>query len=157
MTILNMLDLQDDKTESADKITLNQAIDYYHQAWGNKNNRAFFYDAIINSSNKKSGLPRFYVLIKNNRIIGCCGLIVNDFISRHDLMPWLCGVYVSKEERGHQYASYLMDHAVKEANSAGYFRVYLTTDHNGFYEKYGWTRIEDAYEVSGEKTRIYYK
>jgi N-acetylglutamate synthase-like GNAT family acetyltransferase len=157
MQIFNMLDLPDKETKSSSHITLDEAVDYYHKAWGNGKNRTFFYDAVVNSSNKKEGLPRFYILVKENKIIGCCGLIVNDFISRHDLLPWLCGVFVTKEERGRQYASRLMDHAVMEAGNAGYSKVYLTTDHDGFYEKYGWTRIEDGYELSGETTRIYVK
>ena len=44
---------------------------------------------------------------------------------------------------------------LKEAALAGFSTLYLTTDHDGYYEKYGWTRIEDGYDRDGEPCRIY--
>jgi hypothetical protein len=35
--------------------------------------------------------------------------------------------------------------------------LYLTTDHDGLYEKFGWDRIEDAYDPSGYVTKVYRK
>lgn len=79
---------------------IDEAIKYYHSKWGNDKNYSFFHDAMVHSSDSDSGLPRFYILLKDENIIGCCGLIVNDFISRHDLLPWLAGIYIEKSERG---------------------------------------------------------
>lgn len=136
---------------------MEKAARYYHEKWGNERNFAFYYDAISHSSATDSGLPRFYLLLKDDRIIGCCGLVVNDFISRHDLMPWLAGIYVEESERGNGLGNFLMNHAEYEARKLGYPNIYLTTDHDGYYEKYGWTRIEDGYELSGNPTKIYMK
>lgn len=136
---------------------IEKAIQYYFNAWGKETNYSFFYDAMINSSKEGKKLPRFFVLTKDDEIIGCCGLIVNDFISRHDLFPWLAGVYISENERGNEYANLIMSHAENEAKLAGFNQLYLTTDHDGFYEKYKWERIEDGYDISGCSTRIYTK
>lgn len=38
----------------------------------------------------------------------------------------------------------------------GYGALYLTTDHDGYYEKYGWSRMEDGYNLFGERSRIYW-
>ncbi|MBN1532354.1 MAG: GNAT family N-acetyltransferase [Spirochaetes bacterium] len=133
------------------------AAGYYHGRWGGENNYAFFRDAIAHSSQGGGGLPRFYAMLRGERIIGCCGLVVNDFISRHDLCPWLAGLYVEPEERGAALGNRLMEHAAGEAASMGYSRLYLTTDHEGFYERYGWERIEDGYDPSGAPARIYVK
>jgi N-acetylglutamate synthase-like GNAT family acetyltransferase len=140
-----------------DYAPLHEAVLYYHSKWGDENNFQFFQDAINHSSNRKTGLPRFYLLLKDGRIIGCCGLIINDFISRHDLYPWLCGLYIEENERGRALGSLLMEHAEKEAAKAGFKTVYLTTSHDHYYEKYGWIRMEDGYEPSGEVTKIYRK
>jgi len=135
---------------------LDIAINYYYKKWGN-NNFHFFNDAIRNSSNGNEGLPRFYLLLENDEIIGCGSLVTNDFISRHDLMPWLAGLFIEEEKRGKELGNYIMNFLEKEAMKIGFSCIYLTTNHNGYYEKYGWTRINDGFELSGEPTRIYKK
>ncbi|HAW70392.1 MAG TPA: GNAT family N-acetyltransferase, partial [Firmicutes bacterium] len=46
----------------------------------------------------------------------------------------------------------------KEARNIGFSVIYLTTDHDGYYEKYGWQRIEDGVDLfSGQPSRIYAK
>lgn len=82
-------------------------------------------------------------------------LITNDFISRMDLWPWLAALYVIGKERGQAIGSRLLSYAVNEARNLGFSKVYLSTDHEGYYEKYGWKRIEDGYMLWGEKSRIY--
>ena len=128
---------------------------YIHGKWGNEGNFMFYFDAMVHSSNEKEGLPRFYLLLKGDEIVGCYALIVNDLISRNDLMPWFACLFVEETERGNRLSQKMFDHAVKEAGNAYFTALYLTTDHEGFYEKFGWERIEDSYDVSGEKTRIY--
>jgi N-acetylglutamate synthase-like GNAT family acetyltransferase len=134
-----------------------EAAAYYHGKWGRPGNLPFFLDAIRHSSDGVTGLPWFYVALAGEEIVGCCGLIVNDFVSRHDLQPWLCGLYVDESQRGRGLGNELMQHAELEAKRAGYPAVYLTTDHDGYYEKDGWIRIEDGYDPSGAATRIYRK
>jgi N-acetylglutamate synthase-like GNAT family acetyltransferase len=136
---------------------IDAAIQYYHDKWGNEENYAFFEDAIKHSSKEKTGLPRFFVLVRGDKIIGCCGLIANDFISRHDLLPWLAGVFIEESERGKALGDFMMNEVEKDAKRIGYSSIYLTTDHDGYYEKYGWKRMEDGYERSGDATRIYTK
>ena len=72
------------------------AVKYIHSKWGKKENYPFYYDAILHSSESGKPLPRFYLLLKDNAIIGCYGLITNDFISRHDLFPWFACLYIEE-------------------------------------------------------------
>lgn len=137
---------------------IDTAIGYIHGVWGNENNYAFYKDAILHSSLSGKPLPQFFLLLKNDEPIGCSALITNDFISRHDLYPWMACLYVAENERGNQYGNLLMEHAEQEAKKAGFPSIYLTTDHDGYYEKYGWTRIEDGIDLfSGKPSRIYKK
>jgi N-acetylglutamate synthase-like GNAT family acetyltransferase len=106
-------------------------------------------------------MPQFFLLLEDHRneekIIGCYGLIMNDFISRQDLYPWVCSLYVEESERKKGYGGVLIEHASKEVFKSGYQNVYLTTEHHGYYEKFGWEQIEDAFEASGESARVYIK
>ena len=133
---------------------LRAAADYFNAAWPGVH-RDFYLDAITHSSGVECPLPRFYLALRDQRPVGCFGLAVNDFISRHDLWPWLVALYVDESERGQALGSRLLDHGLREAGRAGFPRLYLTTDHDGYYEKYGWRRIEDGYDRDGEACRIY--
>jgi N-acetylglutamate synthase-like GNAT family acetyltransferase len=135
-----------------------EAAAYYHAKWGRPGNLPFFLDAIRHSARGVTGLPRFYLALDDDgRILGCCGLIANDFISRHDLIPWLCGLFVEEQVRGKALGAELMRRVEEDARAAGYREIFLTTDHDGYYERYGWQRIEDGHDPSGAATRIYRK
>ena len=134
---------------------LEEAVSYIHGKWGSKENYDFYYDAILHSSEPGKTLPKFFLLLKDEKIAGCYGLVTNDFVSRHDLFPWFACLYVEEENRGQELGKLMMEHAAKEAKKSGYLNMYLVTDHEGYYEKYGWSRIEDGYDPMGVKTRIY--
>ena len=132
---------------------LERAVDYFSSTQDIARN--IYQDCIANSLTTESPLPRWYLMMKGNDIIGGYGLIVNDFISRQDLWPWLCAVYIEENERGKALGSRLLEHGRHEAAKLGFPMVYLCTDHIGFYEKYGWRYIGGAYGVSGSETRVY--
>ncbi|CAM3623633.1 Acetyltransferase (GNAT) family protein [Vibrio aerogenes CECT 7868] len=134
---------------------LEEAVRYIHRQWGSERNYAFYYDAISHSPQAPGGIPQFYVMLDREKIIGCFGLIINDFVSRHDLTPWVCSVYVDPAYRGKRLMNLYFEHAKKELAGSDYQTMYLVTDHDGLYEKFGWTRIEDGYDLNGDATRIY--
>lgn len=134
---------------------LDTAVAYIHSKWGKPENYAFYYDAIEHSSEPGKPLPRFYLLLKESEIVGCYALLTNDLISRQDLYPWLGCLFIEESERGQQLGALLLNHGVNEAGKLGYKTVYLTTDHDGYYEKYGWQRMEDGYDFYGNSSRIY--
>lgn len=135
---------------------LREAARFFHAAWPGLA-ESFYLDAMRHSSGEHQPLPRFYLLLKKGSPIGCYGLVTNDFISRHDLFPWFVALYVTEDERGQELGSLLLEHGIRETAQAGFSTLYLTTDHDGYYEKYGWTRIEDGYDRDGEPCRIYRK
>ena len=135
------------------------AAAYIHSKWGSKENYPFYLDAIKHSSTtEQNKIPQFYLMLENNQPIGCAALLTNDLISRQDLYPWVACLYIEESHRGKNLGVALCDHAIKCAKSAGFPNVYLTTDHDGYYEKSNWTRIQDGYPIFGSATsRIYTK
>jgi len=134
---------------------LAEAAVYIHSKWGRKGNYPFYLDAITHSSEPGKPLPGFYLLLKEEAIVGCYALLTNDLISRQDLYPWLGCLFIEETERGQQLGNLLMQHGINEAKRLGFNTVYLTTDHDSYYEKYGWQRMEDGYDFWGNSTRIY--
>lgn len=134
---------------------LEPAVVYIHDRWGRANNFNYYRDAIKHSTHHPTRLPRFYLMIDDHEIVGCFALITNDFISRHDLYPWLACVYVESSHRGKRLSELMFEHAKTEAAIAGYKELFLTTDHDNFYEKFGWTRIDDGYSPEGQVSKIY--
>ncbi len=132
-------------------------VEYFHSKWGGSNDLPMFADAIQHANSPENGLPRFFLLLREKQIVGCCSLLVHDYVSRQDLMPWLAGLFVEESERGKSLGKLLIDFVVQEAKKLGYSWLYLRTTLSGYYEKYGWTRIEDSYKLPGEITRLYKK
>jgi hypothetical protein len=132
---------------------LERGVDYFTAKW--RIDRRIYFDCISNSITTDSPLPRWYLLMKQNEIIGCYGLITNDFISRQDLYPWLCALFIEDKERGNEYGKGLLLHGRHEAALLGYEKVYLATAHIGYYEKYSWHYIATGFHPWGAESRIY--
>lgn len=80
----------------------------------------------------------WYVCLCGDEIVGGLGVIDNDFHDRPDLAPNVCAVYTNEEHRCHGIAGVLLNMVVEDLRSKGISPVYLFTDHDSFYERYGW-------------------
>lgn len=127
----------------------------FDMAFGGQNSYDLYYDCIRASIVTDSPLPRWFLLMDGKKIAGGCGIVTNDFVSRMDLWPWVCALYVYGDYRGQRLGARLLDHAAAQAAALGYGRVYLTTMLEGYYEKYGWERIEDGFSLLDGPTKIY--
>ena len=130
------------------------AINYFQSKWPSVY-PVLYEDSINHSIDSPNPLPQWYLLEKDNEIIGCAGLITNDFISRMDLYPLLCALYIEEAYRGNAYAVLLIEKAKEDTRRAGFSRMYLSTEHVGYYEKYGFRYIGKGYHPWGENSRIY--
>lgn len=136
---------------------LEEGVNFFWKQWGSQENYKFYQDCIINSCKTKSDLPRFYIAVQNNSIIGSYALLRNDLISRQDLTPWFACLYIVPELRGNKLGAVLLEHAVKETRKIGFENVYLCSDLEGYYEKCGWDYLVKAYFFNGDPTKVYVK
>lgn len=131
-----------------------RAIDWFSAKWGI--DRKEYEKSINDCISGNDRLPRWYLAIgENNEIIGGCGLVLNDFVDRNDLFPYLCALFVEEKARGHALGSKLLEYVRTDAGRLGFDKLYLCTDHTSYYEKYGWKHIDTGRHTWGETSRIY--
>ena len=134
---------------------VNEAIAYFQQHWANESSMMVYDDCIRNCIGAEAPLPQWYLLLHDEKIIGGAGLITNDFISRMDLYPWVCALYVEEGYRGKDYGSLLLESAKRDTAKIGFDHLYLSTDLVDYYEHYGFTHIGMGYHPWGASSRIY--
>ena len=92
------------------------------------------------------------ILLSDSTLIGFISIFEHDCEERMDLSPWYATMYVKKEFRGKGCSKILNNSILKEAKNRGFKRLYLKTELNNYYEKFGakhWDNLND-------KEKIYY-
>lgn len=82
------------------------------------------------------------ILIDQNELIGFISLFPNDCEEEKDLTPWYATMYVKKKFRKNGYSRILNEAILNEAKNRGFSILYLKTDLNNYYEKFGATYIK---------------
>ena len=100
---------------------------------------------------------RLLMLVDGDELISFCTLAGKDDIQPTELTPWMGFVYTFPEYRGHRYVGMLFEEIGKILRAEGSSKVYISTDHEGLYEKYGCTFMTVAKSLSGDDSRIYVK
>lgn len=130
-------------------------IAYFQQQWASEASMMVYDDALRHTPGARNPLPQWYWMQDGDRIIGCAGLITNDFISRGELYPWLCALYVEPDYRQQGLARRLIEHIALHTQELGFTQLHLCTDLEGFYEKSGFTYNGLGYHPWGESSRVY--
>ena len=94
------------------------------------------------------------LLTEGDELISFCTYAKLDDIQPTDLTPWIGFVYTFPERRGHRYVGLLIGRAEELAEQAGHPAVYISTDHTGLYEKYGYEYYKQPTTISGDPSRL---
>ncbi len=97
------------------------------------------------------------MVVEGDKLISFCTFAPLDEIQPTSLTPWVGFVYTYPEFRGHRYAGMLLDWCECVATIMGKERIYISTDHIGLYEKYGYSFKEMMTTINNEEARVYTK
>ena len=143
--IINLIDRQDLKEEAAN---------WFSSKWSVP--KEAYLESMEECFTEENPVPQWYVAIEEGRIIGGLGVIENDFHNRKDLAPNVCAVFVEEDRRCNGIAGELLNYVCEDMKKRGVDTLYLLTDHDSFYERYGWEYFCEAYGDGEEKpSRMY--
>lgn len=102
-------------------------------------------------------LPLTIVATRDGQLLGTCQLAMNDLDVRPNYYPWLINLSVLPAMQQQGVARQLIERAIAEGARLQLPALYLYTEHNGLFEKFGFTFVEQiAVEPeSNEVVRIY--
>ena len=123
------------------------AADWFSRHW--QNDSALYFASMRESLQRKDGVPRWWIVTEEDSIIAGAGVIANDFHQRPDLTPNVCALFVEPAWRGRGLARRLLETIRQDCAEAGIARLYLISDHVGFYEKCGWQFLRKVQENDG--------
>ena len=97
------------------------------------------------------------LLVDGQELISFCTLADKDDIQPTELGPWVGWMYTFPTHRGHRYAGLLLSHAESLAREDGADAVYISTNHVGLYEMYGYEFLQIMKDIDGQDSRVYVK
>lgn len=113
-----------------------KAARWFHEKWGVP--LEAYQESMADCLKGTGPVPQWYLALEGERIVGGLGVIENDFHDRKDLSPNVCAVYVEEDRRCQGIAGRLLELVCRDMKEKGTDTLYLLTDHDSFYERYGW-------------------
>lgn len=95
------------------------------------------------------------LLTDGEKLVSYCTYSPLDDVQPTELSPWIGFVYTFPEYRGHRYVGKLLDYALCLAAVMEREAVYISTNHTGLYEKYGFEFFRMEKAVDGDPSRVY--
>ena len=130
-----------------------KAARWFGEKWGIPVSE--YRESISDCLENKAAVPQWYVAVENERIIGGAGVIENDFHERKDLRPNVCAVYTEPDRRGEGVAGAVLNFICADMKERGIGALYLVTELQTFYERYGWHFLCRARSDDGSLMRVY--
>lgn len=134
---------------------LNEVMELCIKEWGSQESKENIESKIKEKANKflnyESTVYDTLILV-DKELIGFISLCKTDGEEYQNLTPWYATMYVKEEYRGKGYSKVLNEAILNYANEKGFKKIYLKTDLNDYYEKFGAVYIASL--KNGEK--LYY-
>lgn len=104
-----------------------------------------------------SDWERVIAAFDGEQICGYCTVAKTDCIPDVPYTPYIGFVFVGEPCRGHRLSQKLIEYAMEYLKDIGFTEVYLVSDHENLYEKYGFSVIDRKTAFWGGVEKIYHK
>ena len=98
-----------------------------------------------------------FVALDQGQIIGFCTFIKTDYYPENRYSPWISCIFVDEKYRGHRISGQMINEVSKFAKKCGFEKVYIPSDMIGFYEQYGFVKIDSLENYGGDIDLIFMK
>ena len=98
-----------------------------------------------------------FAAIINGQIVGIAYIRMEDYYTLPEIYPWVSGIFVAEDYRGHRISENLIAFANEYAKEIGFDKTYIPSIHEGLYEKYGYRYLRDIVNYDNETDRLYVK
>lgn len=100
---------------------------------------------------------RVIVVLDDEKICGYCTVAKTDCIPDVCYTPYIGYMFVGEEYRGSRLSEKLIQYAIDYLKVVGFDEVYIVSDHENLYEKYGFCVIDRKVAPWGAEEKIYRK
>lgn len=91
------------------------------------------------------GIPRSWIALDSERLLGSVSLILDDLPGRPNQNPWLAGMLVTEAERGRGVGKCLVQTLAACSDAREIAEIFLFTENQtGFFARFGFSPIEEA-------------
>lgn len=143
-------------------------IDYYdcedQEYWLNKIHESdwgagqYLYELLKdNKLRALVGEVKVLLLTEEKELVSFCTYADKDEIQPTELTPWIGFVYTFPKYRGHHYVGELLKYCNELAKLEKIENIYISTNHIGLYEKYGYEFLQIMKDTDNIDSRIYTK
>lgn len=105
--------------------------------------------------NRFSDWEAVFAAMQGEEIIGYCTFLKTDYYPDNCYWPWISSIFVGEAHRGQGVCGLLIDAAIDYARTQGFRTVYIPSDMLGFYERYGFVRIDELTNYGGDVDNIF--
>ncbi len=107
--------------------------------------------------NRFTNWEAVFAASRGGEIIGYCTFLKTDYYPENRYWPWISSIFVGEAHRGQGVCGMLIGAAAEYARSCGFRTVYIPSDMTGFYERYGFHKIDELTNYGGDADNIFAK